>query len=89
MGSHGGSTCSGSPTSGKHKGLVNRSESSKIAAAGPSPSRSAAPIMPWKDAVAVRNTEPRVDESAGSQILFPVAVGAIFVAMLLMGALFG
>ncbi len=37
----------------------------------------------------MRNTEPRVDESAGSQILFPVAVGAIFVAMLLMGALFG
>ena len=70
-------------------GLVEAPASSTIDAAGRTTPEPPAATTPWKEAVTVRDTRPPVDESAGAQILFPVAVGLIFVTMLLTGALFG
>ncbi len=42
-----------------------------------------------KESSTVRETQQRSDESTSHQILFPMAVGAIFLVMLLVGALFG
>jgi len=35
------------------------------------------------------NIQPNTNETAGHQILFPLAVGALFVITLVFGALFG
>jgi len=37
----------------------------------------------------VRDVESQTTQSGGNQVLFPMVVGVIFLAVLVMGALFG
>jgi len=42
-----------------------------------------------EEAVRVREAQPQIEEARSHQILLPMAVGVIFLAMLVVGALFG